>query len=87
MSKNTDKGVSLKQKIDPSRQDNQHQPKLAMLKLGQKISSRIGYEQGHQGNDTCVKYRIKAHFQIGQILRREINPIVFQRELPFDIKE
>ena len=58
-----------------------------MLKLGQKISSRIGNEQGHQGDDACVKYRVKAHFQIGQILRSEIDLIVFQRELTLDIKE
>jgi len=87
LSQNADKGIGLEQKIDPSRQDNQHQPELAMLELGQKISSRIGNEQGHQGDDACIKYRIKTHFQIGQILRREINPIVFQRELTFDIKE
>ena len=36
LTKNPDKGIGLKEQIDPGWQDNQHEPELTVLKTGQK---------------------------------------------------
>ena len=36
LTKNPDKGISLEQEVDPGWKDNQHEPELAVLKLGTK---------------------------------------------------
>ena len=41
----SDKGISLKEKIDPGWQDNQHEPELTVLETGQKEGCWIADEQ------------------------------------------
>ena len=36
LTKNPDKGIGFKEQIDPSWQDNQHEPELTVLETGQK---------------------------------------------------
>ena len=68
LTKNPNKGISLKKKVDPGRQDNQHEPELTVLETGQKEGCRIADKQGHKGHNSCIKHRVKAHFEIGQVL-------------------
>ena len=67
LTENTDKSIGFQQKIYPGWQDNQHDPELSMLELGQEIGSRIGYQKGDQSNNTCVKNGVETHSQIGNI--------------------
>ena len=68
LTKNPDKGIGLKEQIDPGWQDNQHEPELTVLETGQKEGCWIADEQCYQGHNSCIKHRIEAHFEIGQIL-------------------
>ena len=61
MTKDTDKGIGLEQEIDPGWQDDQHQPQLPVFEQRQKVSSRVGDQECHQGDDSGIKDRIKAH--------------------------
>ena len=62
LTKDTDKGISLKEQIDPSRQDNQHEPELTVLETGQKEGCWIADKQGHKGHNSCIEYRVETHF-------------------------
>ena len=62
LTKNPNKGISLEEQIDPSRQDNQHKPELTVLETGQKEGRWIADKQGHKGHNPCIKYRVETHF-------------------------
>ena len=68
LTKNPDKGIGLKKQIDPGWQDNQHEPELTVLETGQKEGCWIADKQGHKGHNSCIEYRVEAHFEIGQVL-------------------
>ena len=44
LTKNPNKGISLEEEIDPSRQDDQHKPELTVLETSQKEGCRIADE-------------------------------------------
>ena len=68
LTKNPDKGIGLEEQIDPGWQDNQHEPELTVLETSQKEGCRIADEQCYQGDNPCIKHRVEAHFEIGQVL-------------------
>ena len=68
LTKNPDKSIGFKEQIDPGWQDNQHEPELTVLETGQKEGCRIADKQGHKGHNSCIKHRVKAHFEVGQVL-------------------
>lgn len=68
LTKNPDKGIGLEEEVDPSRQDDQHEPELTVLETGQKEGCWIADEQCYQGDNPCIKQRVEAHFEIGQVL-------------------
>ena len=69
LTKNPDKGISLEQEVDPGWKDNQHEPELAVLKLGQKISCRVRNQKRHKSNDPSIENGVEAHLEVGPILR------------------
>ena len=56
LTKNSDKGIGFKEQIDPSRQDNQHEPELTVLETGQKEGCRIADKEGYKGHNSCIKH-------------------------------
>ncbi len=68
LTKNPDKGIGLEEQIDPSWQDNQHEPELTVLETGQKESCWIADEKRHHGHNPSIEHRVEAHFEIGQVL-------------------
>ena len=56
LTKNPDKGIGLKEQVNPCRQDNQHEPELTVLETGQKEGCRIADKQGHKGHNSCIKH-------------------------------
>ena len=68
LTKNPDKGIGLKEQINPGWQDNQHEPELTVLETGQKEGGWIADEQCYQGYNPCIKHRVEAHFEVGQVL-------------------
>ena len=68
LTKNSDKGIGLKEQINPSRQDNQHEPELTVLETGQKEGCWIADKKRHQCHNPCIKHGVKAHFEVGQVL-------------------
>ena len=69
LTKDPDKGISLEQEVDPGRKDDQHEPELAVLKLGQKISCRVRNQERHKGDDSSIENGVKTHLEVGPILR------------------
>ena len=47
LTKNTDKGISLKEQINPCWQNNQHEPELTVLETGQKEGCWIADKKCH----------------------------------------
>ena len=68
LTKNPDKGVGLEEQIDPSWQNNQHEPELTVLEAGQKEGCWIADKEGYKGHNSCIKHRVETHFEIGQVL-------------------
>ena len=68
LTKNPDKGISLKEKVDPSWQDNQHEPELTVFETSQEEGSWVANQERHQSNEPCIQDRVETHFKIGQIL-------------------
>ena len=68
LTKNPDKGVGLKEKINPSRQDNQHEPELTVFETSQKEGCRIADEKRHHGHNPSIEHRVETHFKVGQVL-------------------
>ena len=68
LTKNPDKGVGLKEKINPSWQDNQHEPELTVLETSQKEGCWIADEKRHHSHNPCIEHRVEAHFKVGQVL-------------------
>ena len=77
LTKNPNKGISLEEEIDPSRQDDQHKPELTVLETSQKEGCRIADEKRHHSHNPCIEHRIEAHFKVGQVLGRKVRFIVF----------
>lgn len=68
LTKNPDKGIGLKEQIDPGWQNNQHKPELTVLETGQKEGCWIADEKRQHGHNPRIEYRIEAHLKIGQVL-------------------
>ena len=68
LTKNTDKSISLEEQIDPSWQNNQHEPELTVLETSQKEGCWIADKQGHKSHNSCIEYRVETHFKVGQVL-------------------
>ena len=68
LTKNPDKGIGLEEQIDPSWQDNQHEPELTVLETSQKEGCWIADEKRYYGHNPCIEYRVEAHFKVGQVL-------------------
>ena len=69
LTKDPDKGISLEQEVNPGRKDDEHEPELTMLELGQKISCRVRNQERHKGNDPSIENGVEAHLEVGPILR------------------
>ena len=68
LTKNPNKGIGLKEQVNPCRQDNQHKPELTVLETGQKEGCWIADKEGYKGHNSCIKHRVETHFKIGQVL-------------------
>ena len=68
LTKNPDKSISLEEEVDPSRQDDQHEPELTVLETSQKEGCWIADEKRYYGHNPRIEHRVEAHFEIGQVL-------------------
>ena len=68
LTKNPDKGIGLKEQVNPCWQDYQHEPELTVFETSQKEGCRIADEKRHYGHNPSIEHRVEAHFKVGQVL-------------------
>ena len=56
LTKNPDKGIGLKEQVNPSRQDNQHEPELTVLETSQKEGCWVADEKRRHSHNPCIEY-------------------------------
>ena len=54
LTKNSDKGIGLKEEVDPGWKDNQHEPELTVLETSQKEGCWIADEKRHHSHNPCI---------------------------------